>query len=52
MLGIVRDAEASAEGEFQSVQSSLRNAGLPVPDRPGERAGAAPEVNVPVPHPR
>ena len=46
MLGIVRDAEASAKGAFQSVQSSLRNAGLPVPDRPGERAGAAPAVNV------
>ena len=46
MLGVVRDAETSAGGAFQSVQSSLRNAGLPVPDRPGERAGAAPAVNV------
>ena len=46
MLGIVRDAEVSAEGAFQSVQSSLRNARLPVPDRPGERAGTAPAVNV------
>ena len=46
MLGIVRDAETSAERAFQSVQSSLRNAQLPVPDRPGERAGAAPAVNV------
>ena len=46
MLGVVRDAETSAEGAFQSVQSSLRNAGLPVPERPGERAGAAPAVNV------
>ena len=46
MLGIVRDAEASAKGAFQSVQSSLRNAELPVPGRPGERAGAAPAVNV------
>ena len=52
MLGIVRDAETSAQGAFQSVQSSLRNAGLPVPVRPGESArpgepaGAAPTVNV------
>ena len=46
MLGIVRDAETSAQGAFQSVQSSLRNAGLPVPARPGEPAGAAPTVNV------
>ena len=46
MLGVVRDAETSAGGAFQSVQSSLRNAGLPVPERPGERADAAPAVNV------
>ena len=46
MLGIVRDAEATAEGAFQSVQSSLRKAGLSVPDRPGEPAEAAPAVNV------
>ena len=46
MLGIVRDAETSAERAFQSVQSSLRNAQLPMPDRPGERTGAAPAVNV------
>ena len=39
MLGIVRDAETSAERAFQSVRSSLHNARLPVPDRPGERAG-------------
>ena len=46
MLGIVRDAETSARGAFQSVQSSLHSAGLPVPARPGEPAGAAPAVNV------
>ena len=46
MLGIVRDAETSAESAFRSVRSSLRKARLPVPDRPGERAGAAPAVNV------
>ena len=52
MLGIVRDAETSAPSAFQSVQSSLHNAGLPVPARPGEPvrsggpAGAVPAVNV------
>ena len=34
-IGIVRDAEQSADRAFQSVQSALRNVGLPVPDRPG-----------------
>ena len=46
MLGIVRDAETCAGSAFQSVQSSLCNAGLPVPAHPGEPAGAAPAVNV------
>ena len=46
MIGIVRDAETAAEGAFQSVQSSLRKAGLPVPDRPGETTEAAPAVTV------
>ncbi len=45
-VGIVRDAEASAEGAFQSVQSSLRNAGLPVPNQPEERTGGSPAVTV------
>ncbi len=45
-LGIVRDAEESARSAFQSVQSSLRNAGLFVPGRPRERAGDSPAVNV------
>ena len=41
-LGIVRDAETSddpartAERVFQSMQSALENAGLPVPARPAE----------------
>ena len=43
-VGIVRDAETSAEGAFQSVQSSLLNAKLPVPHRPEERAGTDPMV--------
>ena len=45
-LGIVRDAETSARSAFQSVQSSLRNAGLPAPDRPREPVGDSVSVNV------
>ena len=45
-VGIVRDAETSAQDAFQSVQSSLSNARLPVPDQPEERAGGSPAVTV------
>ena len=45
-VGIVRDAETVAQAAFQSVQSSLRNAGLPVPNRPEERSGSSPAVTV------
>ena len=48
-IGIVRDAERSPQSAFQSVQNSLRNAGLPVPSRPREREhsdAAAPAVTV------
>ena len=45
-LGIVRDAETSAGGAFQSVQSSLKNAELPVPDSPAKRTGISPAVTV------
>ena len=45
-LGIVRDAETSAGGAFQSVQSALRNAVLPVPDSPAERTDTNPAVAV------
>lgn len=45
-VGIVRDAEGSAQSAFQSVQSSLQNAGLAAPIRPRERAGSSPSVNV------
>lgn len=34
-VGIVRDAEPSADRAFQSVQSALRNVDLPVPGCPG-----------------
>ena len=45
-LGIVRDAEMSAGGAFQSVQSALTNAALPVPDSPAERTNTSPAVTV------
>lgn len=45
-VGVVRDAETSAQAAFQSVQSSLRNAGLPVPNRPEDRTGGSPAVTV------
>lgn len=45
-LGIVRDAETSALSAFQSVQSSLRNADLPVPDSPAIPTVTNPAVTV------
>ena len=48
-LGIVRDAEKNATNAFQSVQSSLRNAKLAVPDHPKkrtERTNSEPAVTV------
>ena len=44
-VGIVRDAELSAESAFRSVQGALRNAGLDVPDAPGVKTGGAPSVS-------
>lgn len=44
-IGVVRDAEDSAENAFRSVQSSLKNAGLPVPAFPEDRTkGCRPVV--------
>ena len=45
-VGLVRDAETSAQAAFQSVQSSLENAGLPVPNQPERRVGGSPAVTV------
>lgn len=45
-IGIIRDAEDSARGAFQSVQSSLKNANLPVPNSPATRTGTSPAVTV------
>lgn len=45
-VGIIRDAEQNPAGAFESVQNSLRYAGMPVPDAPGQRAGEHPAVAV------
>ena len=45
-VGIVRDAEASETGAFESVQQGLARAGLPVPDQTGQRVGGPPAVTV------
>ena len=45
-IGVIRDAEISAADAFRSVQSSLRNAGLGVPENEKQRASAIPEVRV------
>ena len=44
-VGVVRDAEISAEDAFRSVQGALRNAGLDVPNAPGVKTGGAPSVS-------
>ncbi len=45
-LGVVRDAENSAENTFRSVQGSLRDVDLTVPAHPALRSGNKPAVNV------
>ena len=45
-IGIVRDAEDSESGAFDSVRGVLRRAGLPVPDAIARRVGAHPAVAV------
>ena len=45
-VGIVRDAETNADGAFESVRNSLRNAGLPEPKRPEEFSKGRPAVSV------
>ena len=45
-VGIVRDAEDSAVGAFQSVQSSLTGASLSLPERPESPSKGKPSVNV------
>ena len=45
-IGIVRDAEKSANGALQSVQSSLKRVKLPVPQNSAERTKTSPAVTV------
>ena len=46
-LGIVRDAESRpAQSAFQSVQSSLSRAGLPIPERMNQPFGGTPALSV------
>jgi hypothetical protein len=45
-IGIVRDAETCAVSAFQSVRSSLENAGLPSPAQPGYPTDSDPKVTV------
>ena len=45
-IGIVRDADDNARSALQSVQSSLRNVGLPAPQDFLEPAGDSPRVAV------
>lgn len=45
-IGVVRDAEQSADAAFQSVCDSLERANLPAPRQPGESAGENPSVRV------
>lgn len=45
-IGIVRDAEDSSRRAFESVQGSLKGAGLPVPQAAGQLLGDRPAVAV------
>ena len=45
-LGIVRDAEGDENSAWQSVQSALQRAGMPVPARVGQRSAEIPYVSV------
>lgn len=45
-LGIVRDADEDASGAFQSVCHALREARLPVPERPMSPVGEHPRITV------
>lgn len=45
-LGIVRDAEESAQSAFQSVQGSLGKVNLPVPANAEKRQSGKPDISV------
>lgn len=45
-MGIVRDAERNAANTFQSVQTALANANLPIPDTPEAHVDGNPVISV------
>ena len=45
-VGIVRDAETTATGAFESVRGCLQRAGLPIPNATGQRVGDHPAITV------
>ena len=45
-VGIIRDAEKRADSAFLSVSGALKNAGLGVPERPGEPSNSFPSISV------
>ena len=45
-IGIVRDADLNVNGAFQSVQSALRRANLPVPTRMAQPTTGIPSISV------
>ena len=45
-IGIVRDAEGDANAAWQSVQSALQGAGMPVPAHVGQHSAKTPHVSV------
>lgn len=45
-IGIVQDAERSAQSAFRAVRSAVENAGLSPAEKPLERSGASPSVTV------
>ena len=44
-IGVIRDAEDSAEDAFRSVQNALAEVGLAVPEQPEERTEGRPSVS-------
>jgi len=45
-IGIIRDSNSDPKASFQSVQTALANAGLPVPEKEIAPAGEKPKVSI------
>lgn len=45
-IGIIRDGDDNPPGAFQSVCSALKNAQLPVPQKPLQVVGSSPRISV------